>query len=1147
MRIEQIDIEAFGPHALRSFELKGPVTLFYGPNEAGKSTLMAFVRAMWFGFGPLPPGSPAAAPRSGSLVMADRQGQRWRIARHERTGRSGGRSSGGRGAQITLLSSSAGMEQVRGASEQAAAGREADLQAQLGGLTEGLYRSLFAVSLTELQELGVLQSDELSGYLYGAGFGARGGAIAAAERKLVQEMDQLYRPRGRNQPLNQAWRSLDEQEARLRQGKEAVARYNDRLAELSALQQELADSEAALGEARRRLQWRRLCMQARGQALRLAQVEAELAELADRGFEAAAAALRAERLHEEQTQGRRRVAEAADRREALTQQLAQLRPDAELLAQEEALTALRYRAAQDADSRRETARLQEQAERLGEAWRELLVQMGVRMSSIDPGSDEDWLDACRITVAMREQVREAREASHRLQRERERLHGEAEQLQRQLQQAGHRLKQAGGGRETEREASGGVVEADQAFGSPQADRVVDKLGEQRYICPGEAQQPAKLPSERELGEWREALREWQRLFVDIYHLEERMKEYRKPQAAAEGQAAVMQPKEEQSGHSRNRSSRSRSASRSASSGRPFGRNHAMLLVLAALCGLGGVVGLWVAGEPAAAAVLLAALLWFAGMQLRKRPAGEPDGTDIGRSVQDEAEAEAAHRFALLAEQLRQRLEGRAQLESRLQTAHTRLAAAGLMRVSAESRWHTAGEETARQLLLALDEATAEGARRQAAAAAAAAVQHEQAALLQTYNQTAAALAALAEEQAHQRGAWEGWLKQQQLPIVSPDGALEVLQLLEQAYSLRKQQIAVIQRTDEIRRQQTEFEEQAAQLFGGVLPAGELALALETRYERLKQQKQVRLEREALQEQLEALEAELSRLKLELDQTEASTAGLYAETGASTSEQLRRHVREQQRWEELSKERSQLMLLVASMVSTEQQDRLLEESAKADPLVLEEALREEQERIAGQERHLAVLQERKGRLLAEREALEQGEAYAETLQLAEETRTQLEQHVRRWATLAFTRQLFKKTREFYEQERQPAVLRRASVFFAEMTNGKYIQVFAPLGEKRLEVLDTAGVRLDSGVLSRGTAEQLYLAMRFALVEEMAGRGLALPLMLDDILVNFDADRLHAALRVMNTLAGNHQLLLFTCHDHVRRAAELEIPALQQIPV
>jgi len=98
----------------------------------------------------------------------------------------------------------------------------------------------------------------------------------------------------------------------------------------------------------------------------------------------------------------------------------------------------------------------------------------------------------------------------------------------------------------------------------------------------------------------------------------------------------------------------------------------------------------------------------------------------------------------------------------------------------------------------------------------------------------------------------------------------------------------------------------------------------------------------------------------------------------------------------------------------------------------------------------------------------------------------------------------------------------------------VHIKAPFGEQRLIVIRAGGQALETHQLSRGTAEQLYLSMRFALAQEYAGKAV-LPLVMDDILVNFDEERMESCLRVMADVSQRHQVLLFTCHAHVRDAA------------
>ena len=61
-----------------------------------------------------------------------------------------------------------------------------------------------------------------------------------------------------------------------------------------------------------------------------------------------------------------------------------------------------------------------------------------------------------------------------------------------------------------------------------------------------------------------------------------------------------------------------------------------------------------------------------------------------------------------------------------------------------------------------------------------------------------------------------------------------------------------------------------------------------------------------------------------------------------------------------------------------------------------------------------------------------------------------------------------------------------------------------------------------------------SLRLALASSYARRGSPLPLVLDDVLVNFDAERAKAAAAVLRDFAAEgHQLLVFTCHEHIHK--------------
>jgi len=79
-----------------------------------------------------------------------------------------------------------------------------------------------------------------------------------------------------------------------------------------------------------------------------------------------------------------------------------------------------------------------------------------------------------------------------------------------------------------------------------------------------------------------------------------------------------------------------------------------------------------------------------------------------------------------------------------------------------------------------------------------------------------------------------------------------------------------------------------------------------------------------------------------------------------------------------------------------------------------------------------------------------------------------------------------------------------------------------------------------LLSRGTAEQLYLAIRFALLRDYASHSDPLPVIFDDVFVNFDPRRTRTTFDAVAGLTETHQVFLFTCHPHVVTLAQEIVP-------
>ncbi len=133
---------------------------------------------------------------------------------------------------------------------------------------------------------------------------------------------------------------------------------------------------------------------------------------------------------------------------------------------------------------------------------------------------------------------------------------------------------------------------------------------------------------------------------------------------------------------------------------------------------------------------------------------------------------------------------------------------------------------------------------------------------------------------------------------------------------------------------------------------------------------------------------------------------------------------------------------------------------------------------------------------------------------------------------------------YRREKQAPLLKRAGRMFSTLT----LESFTDL---RVEYDDqdharVVGIRPDQSPvsingMSDGTADQLYLALRLASVDEYLSRAHALPFVADDLLINFDDARAAAGFKVLAELGRKTQILFFTHHQHLVDIARATLDA------
>lgn len=123
---------------------------------------------------------------------------------------------------------------------------------------------------------------------------------------------------------------------------------------------------------------------------------------------------------------------------------------------------------------------------------------------------------------------------------------------------------------------------------------------------------------------------------------------------------------------------------------------------------------------------------------------------------------------------------------------------------------------------------------------------------------------------------------------------------------------------------------------------------------------------------------------------------------------------------------------------------------------------------------------------------------------------------------------------YRREKQAPLLKRAGELFSILTGNSFTDLqleFDQNDNARLAGMRHDGKSVSVTGMSTGSADQLYLALRVAAIEDYLDHAPPLPFIADDLFINFDDDRAAAGFRVLGELAKKTQVLFFTHHEHL----------------
>ena len=1026
MRINALEVDGFGVWTeLKLDPLSEGLTVFYGPNEAGKTTLLQFMRSVLYGFSSerrryLPP---VHGGKPGGSLWVTGPGGECVITRHQTL-------DAARGEELLVFT------------PDGARHAEPLLKTLLCNVDESVFNNVFAVGLRELQELAVLKDTEAAASLYNLTVGLDSVSLVEVMRELAGSRTRLVDAAGG--PCQVA---------------ELLARQQEILGQIEEAEG-LGRRYASLAEDRGRLD------------REIARLEDEKGELGReiRVLDLAVA-----------------LADRWQKRQLLDQQCAALEPAEKMpdgaVERFDALTAaLKKRRRDWAEAKRQREQLRAQA--AGLKINEALLTSGPRIEALQ--EQEHWLAAIETQVL--ELETEIGDAESGLKEEQQRLGldprtcpslaprslAAMRRPARALRRAGQKLDEARRQLQEAEAAAEGLSE-----------RVRSALTARGHKDLGEA-------TDRTGGLVAQLRRREQ--------LEERLQQMHRRHAELEQQTQELM-------------------------------DHEMLpvsiiLVLGGLFVAGAILVLLKLWEWVSAASLLGDLGWpLAVLGLVATVTAVVVKFMMEQSNARQIEA-TQRQTRLLHQQIRQTREERDALDRQLP------AAPGGYPGPAAGQLHTAERE-----LAGLEELVPLDAQRKAA-------QHEAEHAAERVQQAEADLAAAARR-------WKEAVAAAGLPEgASPN---QVRQLAVRCHQMGHSTDRLQQRRDELQKRSEELHKLSERI---ALLAKEVGVGLEARSpidrlhamaEELGRQKALFQERQALVRQFRKLRRRHGRLESLLARLKHRRRILLDEVKAADGREFRRRAESCQQAQAIQRQRDDLAREIQSAVAGQAREEEIGKLLEGQTASGIEARRGPlQSRLVACEAQLRQRLEKRGQLAEQLRMLAEDRTPAmKQFELAA-VQKRLGEAMHQWQVLGATAHVLETVRQGYEQTRQPECLQEASAHLRRMTEGRYQRVWTPLTDDVLLVDDAAGKPLPVELLSHGVREQLFLSLRLALAGSYARRGAQLPMILDDVLVNFDAKRVRAAASVLCELAATgYQLLVFTCHEHIARMFEemdVEVKAL-----
>ncbi len=403
-------------------------------------------------------------------------------------------------------------------------------------------------------------------------------------------------------------------------------------------------------------------------------------------------------------------------------------------------------------------------------------------------------------------------------------------------------------------------------------------------------------------------------------------------------------------------------------------------------------------------------------------------------------------------------------------------------------------------------------------------------------------ASAADEEAQTE--WQKWLREHQLDeSLSPDGMTAFLGKVGETKAHLEPIAEMRRRIVAIERDIRDFSEKVkllAAAYSVPLPSNapeSLVASADALISRLDRGKEARILWQTACAQQDDAASEHQRRENQAESAREDLAELLALGGTDDPEEFRRRARHHDERQELDRQSSEHVRRLELLSGpAEKFEEFSQRLAATDKGRLEEESNRLTEKIREIEEKQGDLRQEQGGIDKDLEAMVSEEKSSHLRLQRESTVEQLQDRAREWAKLEFARELLNRTSQKFEKDRQPSVVQHAQGFFSRVTGERYKRVYVPSGEQTVTVEDSNGAQKRPLELSRGTREQLFLALRFGLIMGFGEHAERLPVVVDEVLVNFDPERARLAMESFALLSKTNQVLVFTFHPDTAKLFE-----------